>query len=109
MLDPFPWGGGVTTLDAFAVGTPVVTAPSLQTVVELASGMYRKMGVDEFIAHNETHYISLAVELGTNATRRALASELLVSQHHAVYDDSTAVPQWTEFMRRAARSSAPGA
>lgn len=38
MLDPFPFGGGVTTLESVAVCTPVVTLPSRQSVPQLAAG-----------------------------------------------------------------------
>jgi hypothetical protein len=44
VLDPFPFGGGVTSLEALAVGTPVVTLPSQQSVVQLAYGFYLRMG-----------------------------------------------------------------
>lgn len=33
MLDPFPFGGGVTILEAFAVCTPVMTVPGLQVPI----------------------------------------------------------------------------
>lgn len=39
MLDPFPFGGGVTVLESLSVCTPVVTAPVLQTVPQLAAGI----------------------------------------------------------------------
>lgn len=38
MLDPYPFGGGVTTLESIAVCTPVVTLPGAQSVPQLAAG-----------------------------------------------------------------------
>jgi predicted O-linked N-acetylglucosamine transferase (SPINDLY family) len=67
--------------------------------------MYRKMGMKGCIAQNASHYIALAVELGSNPARRAAVSELLVGQHRAVYDDSTAIPQWSQLLRRVARNT----
>jgi hypothetical protein len=40
MLDPFPFGGGVTTLESLAVCTPVLTLPSAQSVPQLAAGTF---------------------------------------------------------------------
>ncbi len=84
MLDPFPFGGGVTTLESLAVCTPVITLPSEQTVVALAAGQLRKISsatttlsnddsgdngrylsdVDKWlIPNNYTEYINNAVSL----------------------------------------------
>jgi hypothetical protein len=43
MLDPFPFGGGVTTLESLSVCTPVITLPSRQSVPQLAAGMIQTM------------------------------------------------------------------
>ena len=46
VLDPWPFGGGVTSLEALSVGVPVVTLPSRQSVVQLAAGFYRRMSLE---------------------------------------------------------------
>ena len=57
MIDPFPFGGGVTTLESLAVCTPVITIPRLQSVPNLASGMITAMIDDELYDEDEDNQI----------------------------------------------------
>jgi len=105
-LDPFPWGGGVSTLDSFAAGTPVITAPSLQTVVQLAAGMYRKMGMGVVgeqpccIATDIDDYVNMAMSMARNTTLRQEVSARIISSHDRVYDDKSSLTEWSEMLQR---------
>jgi hypothetical protein len=65
MLDPFPFGGGVTVLESLSLCTPIVTAPSLQTVPQLATGILQKLFpvdtnhrvLEPFLAESVLEYI----------------------------------------------------
>ena len=50
LFDPFPFGSGMTTLDGFAVCSPSVTLPAMQSVPALTAGMYRAMNMPEMIS-----------------------------------------------------------
>jgi protein O-GlcNAc transferase len=61
-LDPFPHGGGMTTLDALWMGVPVVTWRGGTISSRLAAASLTTLGLTDFIAADLEHYIRLAVD-----------------------------------------------
>jgi predicted O-linked N-acetylglucosamine transferase (SPINDLY family) len=60
-LDPFPYGGGMTTLDALWMGVPVITAPGSIISSRIAAASLAAVGLDDFIAKDHDAYVALAV------------------------------------------------
>ena len=101
MLDPYPFGGGVTILEATAVSTPFITLPSRQTVPALASGMLRKMAqvapeLQDLAVSNLSDLANVAKALMNDLSKyRRLVSNSM----HMVFNDSTACKSWETFFR----------
>jgi protein O-GlcNAc transferase len=70
-LDPFPHGGGMTTLDALWMGVPVVTAPGRTISSRLAAATLTAAGLTDFIASDHQHYVELVVEKASDLTSLA--------------------------------------
>jgi protein O-GlcNAc transferase len=60
-LDPFPHGGGMTTLDALWMGVPVVTWSGRTISSRLAAASLSALGLTDFIACDPETYVGLAV------------------------------------------------
>jgi predicted O-linked N-acetylglucosamine transferase (SPINDLY family) len=60
-LDPFPHGGGMTTLDALWMGVPVVTFPGRTISSRLAAATLTAAGLTDFIAPDLQAYVELVV------------------------------------------------
>lgn len=86
--------------EAFSVGGFIVTLPSRQTVVELAAGMYRRMGLNDLIAKDVKDYVRLAVKAGTNDTFRKEQSARILSSVDRLYEDDRVVTEWLELFTR---------
>ena len=70
-LDPFPFCGGMTSLDALWMGVPVVTLPQIMIAGRQGASMLANLGLPELIAADEATYISIAAGLAHDFDRLA--------------------------------------
>ncbi len=83
-LDPFPYSGGRTTLEALWMGLPVVTLPSDSFASRHSLGYLSTIGLQQWVARNADHYVELNAALARDPAaltewRRSLRDRMLNS------------------------------
>ena len=91
ILDPTVFGGGNTTLEALAMGTPVVTLPGNYLRDRISYAWYRKMELDDCVASNADNYVTIAVELASNDEMRRETVGRIEARSPVLFDDDRAV------------------
>jgi len=81
-LDPFPYCGGTTTLQALWMGVPVLTREGGQFVSRMGASFMTAAGLPDWVAKDDTAYVAKAVELGQDRPallnlKRGLRAKLL--------------------------------
>ena len=101
LLDTFPFGGGNTSLEAFAFGTPVVTLSGSLMRGRITYACYRQMGIADCIAADPKEYVEVAVRLGTDPAWRQEIRQRILEQKHLLYDNELAVQELEQFLIQA--------
>ncbi len=70
-LDPFPYGGGITTCDMLYMGVPVITLSGRSAVGRAGRSILFNVGCPELIAESPEQYRDLALALARNPERLA--------------------------------------
>jgi predicted O-linked N-acetylglucosamine transferase (SPINDLY family) len=70
-LDPFPWGGGITTCDALWMGVPVVSLVGRTAVGRGGASILTNVGVQELVARTPEQYVQIATDLAGDLPRLA--------------------------------------
>jgi protein O-GlcNAc transferase len=83
-LDPFPFGGGLTSCEALWMGVPVVTLPGDRPASRQTIGFLEALGLGECVATSRDDYISRAIALGAgtahlNVLRRTMRPRMASS------------------------------
>jgi predicted O-linked N-acetylglucosamine transferase (SPINDLY family) len=102
MLDTLYFNGMNTSLDAFAVGTPIVTWPGPLQRGRHTQAMYRKMGLTECIVDHAQAYIDLAVRLAGDAGHRAAMKSEILERNAALFEDIQVVREFERFFQETA-------
>jgi predicted O-linked N-acetylglucosamine transferase (SPINDLY family) len=71
ILDPYPYGGHSTSLDALWMGVPVVTLAGPSPVSRAGFSQLSNLGLTNLIAHSDDQYLAIATSLATNLPRLA--------------------------------------
>jgi protein O-GlcNAc transferase len=106
ILDPFPFGGGNTTYEALAVGTPVVTWPGRFLRGRISHALYQRMGVSSPIAGDAQEYAGLAVRLATDEPFRRSVREEIAAACGVLFDNGEDVTAWEDVLRETIEGTA---
>lgn len=103
ILDTPHFNGYNTSLEAFAVGSPVVTRPGPLQRMRHTAGMYGAMGIDGLCASTDEQYVQLALDIANNADQRRAYSRLILERQTAVYEDLRVIRGFEAFFEHVAR------
>ena len=91
LLDPPHFSGGNSSLEALAVGTPIVAWPGDYAKSRLTYASYKRMGVMDCVVTDAKSYIQMAVRLGTDPDFRASVKRRIAESSDVLFDDSGTV------------------
>ena len=100
VLDSFPFGGGVTSLQTFAVGTPIVTMPSDMLAGRLTLAMYRSMGMESnsgVVASSIEGYVDAAIRIASTSVGGRMRREI-EARSGVLFEDGDAVKEWEDML-----------
>ncbi|WP_052409638.1 O-linked N-acetylglucosamine transferase family protein [Paraburkholderia oxyphila] len=87
-LDPFPYNGGTTTVEALWMGVPVMVKKGDRFVAHMGEGILNNLGHPEWIAADEDAFIELACSMAADPATLAAHRAALRDEMHAspLYD-----------------------
>ena len=91
LLDPTPFGGGLTTLQALQLGRPIVTVEGEFLRGRVTSGCLRQMELDELICTTAQEYVARAIEWGQQPELREQVSRRLFERQERLFRQDRAV------------------
>lgn len=102
LLDPLHFGGGNSSYEGLAMGTPIVTLPSDFLRARLTLAMYRQMEYNELVVDSNRQYTDLAVKLGTDADYRRSVRQTILQRNSVLFEDRAIVRDFEAFFHRVA-------
>lgn len=105
VLDTIKFNGGTTSLEALAVGTPIVTWPGELLRERCTYSMYNAMGFYDCVVQNQTDYVRLATEIARRPDYRAHLQEQILARNAVLYGQTDWIQPFSQFLLEAMENS----
>jgi predicted O-linked N-acetylglucosamine transferase (SPINDLY family) len=109
-LDPFPYNGGITTMDSLWMGVPVITLAGRTAVGRAGVSILSNVGLPELIARTPDEYVTIARDWARDIARlatvraglrdRMRSSPLLDGAQYAASVDAALRAMWQTWCGR---------
>ena len=104
VLDTYPYGGCLSTLDGLAHGVPVISLPSNFVRGRFTLALYRQMDFMECVASSVEEYLQIALHLASDSRHRAGVVERLVISFSRLTHHEEAASEWERMLLRLGKS-----
>jgi predicted O-linked N-acetylglucosamine transferase (SPINDLY family) len=104
LLDSIHFGGGSTSYEGLAVGTPIVTMPSQLLRGRITFALYKQMGVPDCVAASGEQYAAIALRLGTDPDYRKEVRGKILAANGVLFENPTGVRELERFFRQASKA-----
>jgi predicted O-linked N-acetylglucosamine transferase (SPINDLY family) len=101
MLDSVHIGGGMTSLDGFVAGTPIVTWPGELMRSRFTAAWCRLLEVEECIAANAGQYVEIALRVAYDPGFRTDVSGRIKKNCGRLFEDDLSVAEFEDFFENA--------
>jgi predicted O-linked N-acetylglucosamine transferase (SPINDLY family) len=101
ILDTFPFGGCITTFDAFSCNKCVITLPGDKLCGRFTQGLYNRMtsNFEDLIKTDENKYIEAALKVATYPPFRRTLEKRIADNKHKLYEDKASIEEWYQFFK----------
>jgi protein O-GlcNAc transferase len=107
MLDTIGFSGYNTAVQAMECGLPLITREGRFLRGRLASGVLRRMNLQELIVQTKADYVNLVVRLVADCLYRAHIRHEIQQRRSVLFDDQSAMGPFQEFLESVARPIRP--
>lgn len=100
ILDYYPFGGFNSTIESFLLGKICITYSGERISGKFTQGLYKKMGITEFICDSEKEYVSKAVKYGKNYDERKKYEGIILENVGKIIEEKESIEEWKIFLKK---------
>lgn len=100
ILDPYPFGGCNSSLEAFSLGKIVITHASDMINGRFTTGFYKKMGLDNLITTNKDDYVNLAITFATDKVYKESIEKQIKEKSNVLFNDQESIQEWDNDIKK---------
>lgn len=100
ILDYYPFGGLNSVIESFLLGKVCITLPGARISGKFTQGLYKKMGITEFICNTEDEYVSKSVDYAKDVKKRKKYEKCILDNVHKILEEKESVDEWKMFLKK---------